>query len=168
MTTSPQELRTELLSSPDTRNLSADFLQRAECLFEGCGDGARARWMRAEREGYGMRIEPATLADVLGSDPSSELVRAVLRARLEHGRVVIAGVPRQWPHFFVESAEELQRLDERVGHGGAPTIEIEIDAPEDAATPRALAFPRTIFGDVIGRISVEIGDALRSLGGEPT
>ncbi len=163
--TSPKELLAELLSWSDARSLSADFLARAERLFEERGDTARAQWMRSERQGYGSRIEPATLANVLGTDPVSEIVRAVLRARLEHGRVMIAGVARQWPHFFVESVDDLRRLEEQVERGSAPTIEIEIDVPDDAAVPRVLSFPRTVFGHLIDRIALEIGDVLRSLGG---
>jgi hypothetical protein len=165
VTTSPKELLVELLSGPDAGNLSTDFLERVERLFEARGDVARARWMRFEREGYGARTELATLADLLGADPASGLVRAVLQARLQHGRVMVGGVARQWPHFFVESVEELRRWEERARRSGVATIEIEIDVPKDAATPRALSFPCTVFGDVLDRVALEIGDALRLLGG---
>lgn len=165
MTTSPNELLNELLSGPDARNLTSNLLARAEQLFQQHGDAARARWMRLEREGYGARTEPADLAELLGRDATNDLTRAVLRSRLQHGRVVVGGVARQWPHFFVESVDELRRWEERVGAGGAAMISIELDVPEDAAAPQALSFPRSVFGQVLDRIAIELADALRATKG---
>lgn len=164
---SAQDLLEQLLRAPDARNLSADFLREAERFFRARGDAARARWMRLEREGYGARTEATNLGDVLGAGSPDELVGVVLATRRRHGRVVVGGVERRWPHFFVESVDDLRRWEERVRGGGPPTVSLEFDVVPGDAGPHALSFSRGIFGELLDGIAVEIGATLQQAGGSP-
>ena len=163
---SAQDLLGELLWTPGTRVLSGAWLARVEALFTALGDSPRARWMSFERNGYDARTEPANVADVLGPG-GDDLVPAVLRARLRYGKVVVAGVAHQWPHFFVEPVDVLRDWEQKVGPGGVQTISVELDVPPGAPGPTALSFARSVFADVLDAIGVEIASALRTAGGVP-
>jgi hypothetical protein len=117
--------------------------------------------MRLEREGYGARTEPANLSDVLGPGAPPELVSTVLRTRVRHGKVVVGGVPHQWPHFFVEPVDVLRDWERKVGAGGALTISLGLEVPPGASGPSALSFQRSVFTDVLNAIAVEVATTLR-------
>ena len=161
---SVKELLERLLGAPDARNLSSDLLDGAERMFTARGQGAHARWMRLERDGYGARTEATNLRDVLGADAPDEVVRSALDSRSQYGRVVVGGVVRQWPHFFVEGVDEMRRWEQRVGSSGGPsTIELEFELPLGERGPRALSFDRSIFRRVLYNIALEVGTALQSI-----
>ena len=160
---SAKDLLERLLGAPNARDLSSEFLEEVGCFFDARGDAARARWMRLEREGYGARTEATNLRDVLGSDAPNDVVEAVLGSRRHYGRVVVGGVERRWPHFFVESVEELRRWEQRVSGRNQLTVEVELDIPLAEPGPRALSFPRSIFGQVLTRLALDIGVALQQM-----
>jgi hypothetical protein len=156
-----------LLGAPDARNLSSGLLEDAERLFLSHGDAARARWMKLERKGYGARTQATNLRDVLGASAPDAVVRAVLESRSQSGRVVVGGVVRHWPHFFVESVDELRLWEQRVASGGPRTIELELDVPSGEPGPHALSFDRLVFARVLFNIALEIGEALQSVNAAP-
>jgi hypothetical protein len=162
---SANDVLERLLGAPEARNLSSALLEEAERVFLAHGDAARARWMSLERDGYGARTQATNLRDVLGAGASEAVVRAVLESRSQSGRVVVGGVVRHWPHFFVESVDELRLWEERVASGGAPTIELEFSVPSGEPSPHALSFDRSVFAQILFNIALEIGQALRRVNG---
>jgi hypothetical protein len=161
---SPQELLRRLIGGSGTNGLCSELLREAEILFQTRGDATRAAWMRCEREGYGARTQAADLHEVLGPQPPQEVVEAVLSCRRQYGRLIVGGVPRHWPHFFVESVDELRQWAERTGRGGALTVTVELDVPEGEPGPHALTFERDVFHRVLESIARELGAALRPAG----
>jgi hypothetical protein len=160
----PNELLARLVGTPGGGGLTSDFLDDAAVLFERHGDPTRSRWLRLERNGYGASTEPSNLIEVFGPGAPEAVVKAARASRLRTGRFLVAGIERHWPHFFVESVDELHEWARRLESGGAPTVSVELDISGADTAPVALAFHRSVFTDVLDSIAVEIGAALRDLG----
>ena len=137
--------------------LDPGLLAELEDALRARGQAALARWVHLELEGYGPDANPAALAELLDAPAGSELVQAVVRARVRHGRLHADGRVIVWPHFFVEALTELQALADRVGRSG--TFEIVVEFGSSA--PRELAFPRGVFHEVVKATRVELADAVR-------
>ncbi len=139
--------------------LDDDLLARAQGVFEARGDEPRRRWVELERQGYGADTEVGDLRALLGGTNTQGVVEAILRSRVRHGRLVIGGAVRLWPHFFVESVDELRALAARVAGGGSEELLLDIAS---AVKPQVqLSFPRHVFAQVLQAIAVELGDAIR-------
>jgi hypothetical protein len=138
--------------------LDDDLLVRAQRVFEGRGDEPRRHWLQLERQGYGADTEAGDLHALVGVGAKG-VIDAILRSRVRHGRLVVGGAVRLWPHFFVESVGELRALADRVAGGGSEELLLDIGS---AGGPRVqLSFPRHVFTHVLQAIAVELGDALR-------
>jgi len=161
-----QDLLRRLLEAPEGGGLSAQLLREAELFFSSFGDAPRARWMQCERNGYGAGTQAADLHEVLGLDAPPELITAVLDSRRQYGRLLVGDVPRRWPHFFVESVDELSGWAQRIGSAVSSTITVQLEVPEGEAAPVALTFDSDVFQRVLARIALELGVALRQAGGD--
>ncbi len=143
--------------------LDDSVLEAAQRLFESRGDQARARWAQLERRGYGADTEAGDLQTLLGGECKQDLLDAVLRSRVRHGRLVVGGAVRLWPHFFVESVSELQALSDRVSGGGSEELLVDLSSTGKPAVQ--LSFARHVFTDVLQAVAIELGDTIRRSGG---
>jgi hypothetical protein len=155
-----QPNQTELLQRLVSHGgLDDDLLARAQRVFEARGDEPRRRWMQLEQRGYGADTEAGDLHASVGRDGAQGVIDAILRSRVRHGRLLVGGAVRLWPHFFVESVGELRALAGRVAGGGSEELLLDIGS---AGGPRLqLSFPRHVFAHVLQAVAVELGDALR-------
>lgn len=158
-------VRRDLLDRLEGRAPDGVLLRELEEHFEQRGDPAGARWMQLERLGYGRDTSMHNLDEVLGDDLPAGIMEAIVRSRLRRGTFQVGqdGPVIEWPHFFVEPFDELRRWRTMIVHGGPITAEFLV--PADSGEPRSLAFPSTVFIDVVNTIVLEIADAIRRGGG---
>lgn len=154
-------LPSELMRGLESGRVEPDLLAKLERELKTRGADAMARWVHHESNGYGEAATAASLSELFGVAPDSELVRAVIRARVRLGRFQASGRVVSWPHFFVEPLVELQQLAERVGRSGVADIIVELRNAPGSAGPTELAFPRSVFHDVVRSVLIELADTLR-------